>query len=56
MKYLEVNVVASTHLVHNSINELNKAYNAASTTMNNCINVFNLMSFNKFIENVVEDK
>ena len=56
MKYLEDNVEASTILVHNSINELNKAYNAANTTMNNCVNVFNLMSFNKFIENVVEEK
>lgn len=55
LKYLEDNVVASTHLVHNSINELSRAYSASSTTLNNTINAFNLMRFNKFVENVVEE-
>ena len=55
LKYLEDNVVASTHLVHNSLNELNRAYNAANTTLGNSINAFNQLSFNKFVENVVEE-
>ena len=54
LKFLEDNVVASTHLVHNSINELNKAYQAADITLNNSINAYNQLSFNKFVENVVE--
>ena len=40
LKYLEDNVIASTHLVHNSINELQKAFNAADTTLNNSINAY----------------
>jgi hypothetical protein len=48
-------VVASTHLVHNSINELNRALGAANTTLNNSINAFNQLSFNKFVENVIEE-
>jgi hypothetical protein len=55
LKYLEDNVVASTHLVHNSINELNRALGAANTTLNNSINAFNQLSFNKFVENVIEE-
>ena len=35
--------------------ELTKAYNAAQTTLNNSINAFNQWSFNKFVENVVDD-
>jgi hypothetical protein len=41
LKFLEDNVVASTHLVHNSIGELNKAIGNANTTLNNSINAFN---------------
>lgn len=48
-------MVASTHLVHNSVNELNKALNSASTTLDNSINAFNQLNFNKFVENVVEE-
>jgi len=55
IKYMEDNVIASTHLVHNSISELNKALNASNTTLNNAINAFSQLSFNKFIENVVEE-
>ena len=55
MKHLEDNVVASSHLVHNSMMELNKALNASSTTLNNSINAFNQLNFNKFVENVVEE-
>jgi hypothetical protein len=55
LKYLEDNVIASTHLVHNSILELNRAMNASTTTMENTINAFNQLNFNKFVENVVEE-
>jgi hypothetical protein len=55
LKHLEDNVVASSHLVHNSMTELNKALNAASTTLSNSINAFNQLNFNKFVENVVEE-
>jgi len=55
LKQMQDNVHASTHLVHNSIGELDRAYNAANTTLNNAINAFNLLSFDKFIENVVEE-
>lgn len=48
-------MIASTHLVHNSINEMNRAINAANTTLSNSINAFNQLSFNKFVENVIED-
>jgi len=54
LKYLEDNVHASTHLVFNSMNELTRAFNAADATLNNSMNAFNQMSFNKFVENVVE--
>lgn len=54
LKFLEDNVVASTHLVHNSMNELQKAFDAADITLNNSINAYNQLSFNKFVENVVE--
>jgi hypothetical protein len=56
LKHLENNVIASTHLVHNSLNELNKAFNASHTNLHNTINTFNQLSFNKFVENVVEEK
>ena len=54
LKLLQDNVVASTHLVHNSLNELNKAFVASNTSLNNTINAFNQLSFGKFVENVVE--
>jgi hypothetical protein len=41
MRGLEDNVMASTSLVHNSIQDLSKALNAANTTLNNSINAFN---------------
>jgi hypothetical protein len=40
INYLQDNVVASSHLVHNSIDELNRAISAADTTLNNAINAF----------------
>ena len=40
INYLQDNVVASSHLVHNSIDELNRAISAADTTLNNAINEF----------------
>ena len=55
LKNFEDNVIASTHLVHNSMSELTRAYNAANTTLNNSLNAFNQMSFTKFVENVVEE-
>mmetsp|Transcript_23904 Transcript_23904/g.16872 ORF Transcript_23904/g.16872 Transcript_23904/m.16872 type:complete len:118 (+) Transcript_23904:60-413(+) len=55
MKYLEDNVIASSHLVHNSMNELTRAIEAADTTLHNSVNAFNALNFNKFLENVVED-
>mmetsp|Transcript_32991 Transcript_32991/g.50504 ORF Transcript_32991/g.50504 Transcript_32991/m.50504 type:complete len:81 (-) Transcript_32991:3542-3784(-) len=54
LNHMENNVIASTHLVHNSLNELNKAFSMANTTFCNSINAFNQLSFNKFMENVVE--
>ena len=55
LKHLEDNVIASTHLVHNDMSDLNKAFNKSCTTLQNSINAFNQLSFNKFVENVVED-
>lgn len=52
LKFLSENVIGSAHLIHNSINELHRASNAAHTTLNNSINAFNAINFNKFIENV----
>ena len=40
INYLQDNVVASSHLVHNSIEELQRAISAADTTLNNAINAF----------------
>lgn len=48
-------MVASSHLVHNSIDELNRAISAADTTLNNAINAFGQLNYTKFLENVVED-
>jgi len=42
-------------LIHNSINEVQRAQNAAHTTLYNAINAFNALNFTKFVENSVED-
>lgn len=52
LKFMQENVVGSAHLIHNSMNELNRAINAAQTTLSNSINAFNALNFNKFLENV----
>lgn len=56
LKQLSDNVMASTSLVHNSINEAQKGVNAAQINLNNTINAFNNLSFSKFVENVVEEQ
>ena len=48
-------MVGTAHLIHNSVSELNRAINAAHTTLNNSINAFNALNFNKFLENVLDD-
>jgi hypothetical protein len=55
IRYLEENVVASSHLIHNSMNELERATSAAGTTLSNAVNAFNQLNYTKFLENVVED-
>lgn len=35
--------------------ELNRAINAAGTTLENAINAFNQLNHTKFLENVIED-
>jgi hypothetical protein len=55
LKFMQENVVGSAHLIHNSIGELDRAINAAHTTLNNTINAFNALNFNKFLENVTQD-
>lgn len=52
---MQENVVGSAHLIHNSVGELNRAINAAHTTLHNSINAFNALSFNKFLEMAVDD-
>ena len=52
INYLQDNVVASSHLGHNWIEELNRAIRAADTTLNNAINTFGQLNFTKFLENV----
>jgi len=52
MNYLQDNVLASSHLVHNSIDELSRAINAAETTLSNAINAFGQLNYTKFLENV----
>ena len=52
MNYLQDNVLASSHLVHNSIDELNRAINAADTTLSTAINAFGQLNYTKFLENV----
>lgn len=41
MSGLQDNIIASSNLISNSMEELNRAINAAGTTMNNAINTFN---------------
>ena len=53
MNQLQDNVVASSHLVHNSIEELNRAIYAADTTLSNAINAFGELNYTKFLENVI---
>lgn len=52
---MQENVVGTAHLIHNSVSELNRAIHAAHTTLNNSINAFNALNFNKFLENVIEE-
>lgn len=52
MNYLQDNVLASSNLVHNSIDELSRAINAAETTLSNAINAFGQLNYTKFLENV----
>jgi hypothetical protein len=52
MKFMQENVVGTAHLIHNSMNDLTRAINAAQTTLYNSINAFNALSFNKFVKNV----
>ena len=55
MNYMQDNVLASSHLITGSIEELNRAISAAGTTMSNAINAFNQLNYTKFMENKVED-
>jgi len=50
---MQENVVGTAHLIHNSMNELTRAIHAAHTTLNNSINAFNALNFNKFLQNVI---
>jgi hypothetical protein len=52
LKFMSENIVGSAHLIHNSLNEVFRAHNAAHTTLYNAINTFNALNFNKFLENV----
>ena len=52
MHYMQDNVLASSHLIQNSMQELNRAINAAGTTLENAINAFNQLNHTKFLENV----
>jgi len=55
LKNMQENMVGSAHLIHASMGELNRAINAAHTTLYNSINAFNALTFNKFLENAVDD-
>lgn len=55
VKDFQDNIIGSAHLIHGSMGELNKAINAANTTLHNSINAFSALNFNKFIENAVEE-
>jgi hypothetical protein len=50
---MQENVVSSATTIHDSMNELTRALNAAHTTLYNSINAFNALNFNKFLENVI---
>ena len=50
---MQENVVGTAHLIHNSMSELTRAIHAAHTTLNNSINAFNALNFNKFLQNVI---
>lgn len=52
LKFMQENVVSSAQTIHESVNELSRAINAAHTTLYNSINAFNALNFNKFLENV----
>jgi len=52
---MQDNVLASSHLITSSMDELNRAISAAGTTMSNAINAFNQLNYTKFMENKVED-
>ena len=52
MNYMQDNVLASSHLITASMDELNRAISAAGTTLNNAINAFNQLNYSKFMENV----
>lgn len=49
---MQDNVLASSHLITASMDELNRAISAAGTTLNNAINAFNQLNYSKFMENV----
>lgn len=55
MSYMQDNVLASSSLIVNSYQELNRAIFAAGTTLENAINAFNQLNHTKFLENVIED-
>ena len=55
MLFMQDNVLASSHLITSSMDELNRAISAAGTTMSNAINAFNQLNYTKFMENKVED-
>ncbi len=55
LHYMQENVVGSAHLIHSSVGELDRAINAAHTTLYNSINAFNALTFNKFLEMAVDD-
>ena len=52
---MQDNILASSHLITSSMDELNRAISAAGTTMSNAINLFNQLNYTKFVENKVED-
>ena len=52
MSFMQDNVLASSHLITSSMDELNRAISAAGTTMSNSINLFNQLNYTKFMENV----
>lgn len=49
---LQDNVLACTNLTSASITELNRAVQAAGTTIDNAVNAFSQLNHTKFLENV----